>query len=45
MLKGLADRTITVHLDGGDLIVEWAQNNRVFMTGPADEVFEGDIKI
>ncbi len=44
-IKGLTGREVTVHLDGGDLKIEWAGDNRVFMTGPAEEVFEGDINI
>lgn len=36
-------RTATVHLRGGDLIIEWnPDNNRVYMTGPAALVFEGE---
>jgi diaminopimelate epimerase len=32
-----------VHTDGGRLVVEWDwQNSRVFLTGPAVEIFEGD---
>ncbi len=35
-------RSITVHLTGGDLEIEWNEkDNRVYMTGPAVEVFEG----
>ncbi len=35
-------RNITVHLGGGDLEIEWNENdNHVYMTGPAVEVFEG----
>ena len=43
MLKGRTpQRTATVHLRGGDLIIEWnPDNNRVYMTGPAALVFEG----
>ena len=41
MLKGLTDRKVTIHLLGGDLVIEWAADNRVSMTGPAVEVFEG----
>ena len=38
-----ADRSSTVHLLGGDLHIEWSeQNNRVYMTGPAQFVFEGN---
>lgn len=43
MLKGLTERTVTVHLLGGDLVIEWPQNGHVYMTGPAEEVFEGRI--
>lgn len=44
MLKGrIPQRTATVHLRGGDLIIEWnPDNNRVYMTGPAALVFEGE---
>ncbi|HEX3026904.1 MAG TPA: diaminopimelate epimerase [Clostridia bacterium] len=35
---------VTVHLRGGDLNVKW-DNDRVWMTGPAEFVFEGDIEI
>lgn len=44
MLKGRTpQRTATVHLRGGDLIIEWnSDNNRVYMTGPAALVFEGE---
>lgn len=44
----LTDRTgkiVTVHLAGGDLVVEWMGDNRVMMTGPAEEVFQGEIAI
>jgi len=43
VLTGRTDRTITAHLPGGDLKLEWRQgDNHVFMTGPAVEVFTGD---
>lgn len=44
MLKGRTpQRTATVHLRGGDLIIEWnPDNNRIYMTGPAALVFEGE---
>jgi diaminopimelate epimerase len=41
-LTDRTDRSIVAHLPGGDLELEWAQNNRVFMTGPATEVFSGE---
>jgi diaminopimelate epimerase len=44
MIKGLVERRVTVKLLGGELIIEWADNNRVYMTGPATEVFEGTVE-
>ena len=43
MLKGLTEREVTIHLLGGDITVEWPKDERVYMTGPAVEVFEGRI--
>ncbi|WP_366934798.1 MULTISPECIES: diaminopimelate epimerase [Thermodesulfovibrio] len=45
MVKGLTNRKVTVHLLGGDLLIEWAENGHVYMTGPAEEVFEGTVKV
>ncbi len=43
VLTGRTDRNVTVHLLGGDLQLEWnEQDNHVFMTGPAVEVFSGE---
>lgn len=44
-LTGKTKRKITVHLLGGDLLIEWRENNRVYMTGGAEEVFQGTIKV
>jgi diaminopimelate epimerase len=44
-IKELTGRETVVHLDGGDLKIEWSQDNHVFMTGPATEVFEGEINL
>lgn len=41
-LNGLTDRTVTVHLLGGDLEIEVTEGS-VFMTGPAVTVFEGEL--
>jgi diaminopimelate epimerase len=43
-LNELTSRRVVVHLDGGDLEIEWQGNNHVFMTGPAEEVFVGETK-
>jgi diaminopimelate epimerase len=42
VLNRKTDRRVTVHLLGGDLEIEWADDNHVYMTGPAVEVFRGD---
>ncbi|HID08027.1 MAG TPA: diaminopimelate epimerase [Armatimonadetes bacterium] len=36
-------RQVTVHLPGGQLQVRWAEDDQVYMMGPAQEVFEGNI--
>ncbi len=42
VLNEKADRRATIHLLGGDLLIEWdIKTNHVFMTGPAETVFEG----
>ena len=42
-LTGRTQRRITVHLLGGDLQLDWSEvDNRVYMTGPAVEVFRGE---
>ncbi|MEW5953127.1 MAG: diaminopimelate epimerase [Bacillota bacterium] len=41
-LNGHTGRRVLVHLQAGALLIEWAENNHVFMTGPAEEVFTGD---
>lgn len=40
-LQGLTGRSSTVHLPGGRLEIEWRQDGRIIMTGPAREVFRG----
>ncbi|MGI1659120.1 MAG: diaminopimelate epimerase [Desulfitobacterium sp.] len=41
VLNGKTERKVTVHLPGGDLLIEWGSDNRVYMTGPATYVFKG----
>jgi len=38
---GRTGRRATVHLPGGDLLIEWGDDNHIYMTGPATEVFQG----
>lgn len=45
VLNGLTERKILNHLSGGDLELEWQENGPVFMTGPAVEVFTGEMDI
>jgi diaminopimelate epimerase len=45
VLNNLIDRRATVHLPGGDLEVEWSDKGNVYLTGPAEVVFEGKIQI
>jgi diaminopimelate epimerase len=40
---GRSERHATVHLPGGDLQIEWAEDGHVYMTGPAVTVFEGEL--
>ncbi|MEW6356171.1 MAG: diaminopimelate epimerase [Planctomycetota bacterium] len=35
-------RKILAHLPGGDLELNWSDNDRIYMTGPATEVFQGE---
>ena len=46
ILNGLTEDKVTVKLLGGDLQIEWdRQENKVYMTGPAEISFEGEIEI
>lgn len=42
VLNGHTDRQATVKLDGGDLFIHWADNNHIYKSGPAVEVFRGE---
>ncbi len=42
VLNGLTDEAVTVKLLGGNLFIEWdRKENVIYMTGPADTVYEG----
>ena len=45
VLGGKTERKLRVHLKGGDLFIEWRDNNRVYMTGAAEEVFQGTVEV
>lgn len=42
VLSGRTERRILAHLSGGDLELEWADDDCVYKTGPAVEVFSGE---
>ncbi len=44
VLNGKTQRQVRVHLPGGDLDIDWSDaDNHVYMTGPAAEVFAGEV--
>ena len=46
VLNGLTEEKVTVRLLGGDLQIEWdREKDKVYMTGPATTVFDGEIDI
>ena len=46
ILNGKTEDKVLVHLRGGDLTIEYdRETNHVFMTGPATEVFNGEIEV
>lgn len=42
VLNGKTDRRATLKLDGGELLIEWREDNHIYKTGPAVEVFRGE---
>lgn len=45
VLNGLTEKSVTVHLPGGPLHIEWAESGKIYMTGPAVEVFSGEYTV
>jgi len=43
VLTGRTERRLAVRLPGGVLQIEWAQDDHVYLTGPAVEVFTGTL--
>jgi diaminopimelate epimerase len=41
--RHLAGRKVEVQVDGGTLLIEWAEDGHVLMTGPAATSFTGDL--
>ncbi len=45
VLNNYTNKKAIVELRGGELIIEWADDGIVYMTGPAREVFSGEIEL
>jgi diaminopimelate epimerase len=45
VLNQKAEKRATVELPGGPLEIQWHDNNHVFMTGPAQRVFVGQLEV
>jgi diaminopimelate epimerase len=45
VLNDVTDKRIVNHLAGGDLELEWSEDGAIYMTGPAVEVFSGEIAL
>lgn len=46
ILNGYTNRTVNVNVLGGQLKIEWNEaDNHVYMTGPAETVFEGSVEV
>jgi diaminopimelate epimerase len=44
VLEGKVERNCRVDLPGGPLLIEWnEESNKIYMTGPAERVFGGDL--
>ncbi len=44
-LNGLTGRAVDVNIELGTLHIDWAEDNHVYMTGPAEIVFTGEIEL
>ena len=44
-LNGKTERSVDVNIELGTLHIDWAEDNHVYMTGPAEIVFTGEIKL
>ncbi len=41
----LTSRKVKVHLPGGNLDIEWANDDLIYLTGSSEEVFRGEVNI
>lgn len=46
IILGLTDRKVDIIMDGGTLNIEWNKDDgHIYMTGPSEFVFEGEIQV
>ncbi|MEA3453723.1 MAG: diaminopimelate epimerase [Candidatus Caldatribacteriota bacterium] len=45
VLNKKTDQEATIHLPGGDLDISWADDKHIYMTGPAELAFRGEMEI
>ena len=45
VLNNKSEHQAIIHLTGGDLNIQWADNGHLYMTGPAELVFRGEMEI
>ncbi len=45
MLNGKTERSVRIHLRGGDLSIRWDESGNVMMKGPAEFSFDGTVEI
>lgn len=43
--KKLTERTVTVNVPGGPLRIEWTADDRILMTGPVEDEYEGEVTV
>ena len=41
----LVKTPVTVHMDGGSLIIDWDGSSSIIMSGPAEIVYEGEFDL
>jgi diaminopimelate epimerase len=42
-IAGKTGKKVKVNLPGGPLDIQWKEDGHIYMTGPAEEVFSGEI--
>ena len=43
---GQTERKTSIIMDGGEILIEWDEaDNHIYMTGPAEIAFEGEISL